>query len=203
MPHYNSGFWEANTMTVSNSGRKLDSFPVFCRFTGAWKRTSIWPLAFVGLFLATLLPSAASAGLYLGVKAGVTDVEIEDITVDTSPTNAGLLLGYRFPSILSGLSAEFEMTGSVRDGEVLDTDLGVTSRGIYAAYRTSGTFYLKARIGLMQAKLTGDFEESENGETYGLAVGFKPPIIRLELELDHTLIDDDVGYTSLALIYAL
>lgn len=59
--------------------------------------------------------------------------------------------------------------------------------------------YLKRRVGLMKAKLTGDFAEGENGESYGVAVGVDLPLVGLEL--DYTSIDDDVSLISVAVIY--
>ncbi len=151
------------------------------------------------LIASTFLPKVSHAGLYLGVRAGVTDVSIDNIEVDESPANAGLILGYKLPFIFSRISVEADLTRSVDDGEADGSDLGVDSNGVFLAYRTSGFFYLKGRVGLMRAGLTGDFAESENGEAYGVALGLR--FASLAAELDHTVIDDDVGYTSVALIF--
>ena len=151
------------------------------------------------LIASTFLPKVSHADFFVGVRAGVTDVSIDNFEVDESPSNAGLLLGYKLPFFLSRISLEADFTRSVSDGEVAGSDLGVDSNGLFLAYRTSGFFYLKGRVGLMKAELTGDFAESENGEAYGVALGLR--FASLAAELDHTVIDDDVGYTSVALIF--
>lgn len=151
------------------------------------------------LLFVSFVPTTAHADWYAGIRAGITDVSFDDIEVDSSPTNVGVLAGYEFSRFLPGLSAELEVTESLSDGEVLNSSLGVSSQGLYLAYRTGGMIYLKGRVGLMKAELTGDLAESENGESYGVAVGVDLPMVGLEL--DYTVIDDDIGYASVAVIY--
>lgn len=182
-------------MVVTNTKKPLSDF---LYQAGKNSLRQLIRFSAVLLLLVSLMPTA-HADWYAGIRAGLTEVSIDDIEVDSSPTNIGILAGYKFSRFLPGLSAELDITESISDGEVLNTSLGVASTGLYLAYRTAGPIYLKGRVGLMKAELTGDFAESENGESFGVAIGLDLPLFGLEL--DYTLIDDDVGFTSLVIIY--
>ncbi|MFK7859969.1 MAG: outer membrane beta-barrel protein [Granulosicoccus sp.] len=156
-----------------------------------------------GLTLLALctLPAAGIADWYLGAKVGTMRIGFDDNTVDSDPASVGIAAAYRFESILQGgLSAEVEITRGITSGEVSGFDLDVESQGIYVAYTTQGRYYLKGRLGLMDAALTaGDLSEDEGGETYGLAAGTR--IGQWALELDVTSIDDDVTFLSVGVVW--
>lgn len=151
---------------------------------------------------ALAVPSVVSAGGYVSAKLGVMDVGFDDVEVDSNPSSFGLTAGYRFDSLLQGLSAEFEFTRGIASGEVIGLDLDVESQGAYIAYQTSGQFYLKGRLGLMDAGLVaGSLSEDEGGESYGLAAGYR--IEPFAIELDITSIDDDITFMSLGVVWSL
>lgn len=160
----------------------------------------------IGLKKITLLcllaaPFAASANAYIGTKVGAMEVRFDDDEVNSSPSSIGVMLGYRFDSVLHGLSAEFELTRGVNSGEVSGLDLDVESQGVYVAYQTSGRLYLKGRLGFMNAALdAGVLSEDEGGETYGVAAGYR--FSPFAIELDVTSIDDDVTFLSLGVLYS-
>lgn len=135
----------------------------------------------------------------IGSSVGTMSVKFDEVDVDDSPVNAGILLGYHFTHWVQGLSIELEVTRTVTEGTVENVDLSVESQGLYVVYRTSHPVYAKVRLGIMEAALTGDFGEDEGGETYGVGVGWR--FNRFGVELDYTSIDDDVIYTSLGVNY--
>lgn len=150
--------------------------------------------------LMTCLSPAAHADLILGVKSGPMLVSFDEVESDSDPINAGLTFGYQFDTGAGRFGVEAEITRSVAAGKVADTDLEVESQGIYATYATRGPLYFKGKVGIMEASLVaGDLSEDEGGETYGVGVGMRLGLFRVELE--YTAIDDDVSFVSVGLIY--
>ncbi|MFT5503844.1 MAG: outer membrane immunogenic protein [Gammaproteobacteria bacterium] len=147
-------------------------------------------------------PMSASANWFLGAKAGNMAVSFDNDDVDSDPFSTGVTIGYDLSTSLQGLAAEFEITRTVSPGEVVDQDLEVDSQGLYLSYQTTGQFYFKGRLGLMDASLSaGALSEDEGGESYGLALGVRQG--QLAYELDFTAIDDDVSFISLGVIFRL
>lgn len=146
------------------------------------------------------LSSVAQAGFLIGVKAGPMLVGFDDVDVDEDPSSVGVLLGYEFDSRPGGFALEAEATRTTVAGTVVGVDLEVESQGLYLSYATRGKFYLKGRVGFMDAALVADsLSEDEGGETYGLAVGVRLGAVRLEL--DYTAVDDDVTFVSIGVVF--
>lgn len=155
----------------------------------------------VVVVLACLFFAAPLQAEYLlGVKVGTMSVSFDDADTDDNPVNAGLMLGYERRLSAGLLAFEVEITRSLSPGSVVDQDLEVDSQGVYVSFASSGSVYIKGRLGLMDASLSaGGLSEDEGGETYGLAVGYRAA--RFRAELDYTSIDDDVAFISVGLVY--
>jgi len=156
-------------------------------------------IIFIVLAVSLSWSGTALAEWSVGSKLGVMLVKFDDADVEDDPISAGLVLGYRFKSWISGLSAELDVTRSVVPGTVENADFSVESQGIYLAYRTSHQPYFKVRIGFMDASLTGNLAEREGGETFGAGLGWR--LNGLDVELDFTAIDDDINFASFGVIY--
>ena len=147
--------------------------------------------------LGCLMSTTVHADLYLGVKAGSMLIGFDDVEVSDDPVSAAASIGYQFDRF-PRLSIEAEVSRTVTPGLVAGNDLEVDSQGVYLSYTSAGRFYLKGRLGYMDAALSaGELSEDEGGETYGVAMGLRLP--GFNVELDYTSIDDDVSFISLGL----
>lgn len=123
---------------------------------------------------------------YVGVKAGtgVGSIDTENVL--------GFVLGYDFGSTLS---VEFEHANSEANSSV-----DITSNALYLAFRTEGDTYFKARGGFLHEKVErnygwrNDSSDSDSGLSLGLGVGHR--FNQLSLELEYTLIEQDVSYLT-------
>lgn len=156
---------------------------------------------FAVLLLLVGSPGAASAQMLIGAGVGSMAVSFDDDEVEKAPTNASFTLGYQFKSFAPGLAVELSISRSVEPGTVAGGELDVESMGMYLVYRAGNQFYVKGRAGLMNAAISGNLAEDENGETYGVGLGWR--MHDLSLELEYTSIDDDISFVSAGLLFQL
>ena len=158
-----------------------------------------------------------NSGPYIGAKYGQFYVDIEEVN---EPTDGGFLLGYRFGS---GAAIEFEHTEAQADIILDHTIIGgidLETNALYFAYRTPGTAYFKVKAGLLREKVTGEAsgadcyfdgyayycfsydtvieEKDDTGLSIGLGGGVNIGSVA-QLELEYTIIEQDVSFLSLGL----
>lgn len=154
---------------------------------------------------------ADSSHTYLGIKGGPLIIG-HGIPWNDDGVMMSVLFGYDVPDSGWAIEGEFSTTVSKptsdRDGY---GDLGVTTLGAYGAYRTSGRFYFKAKIGLLYEYLTssvsgGNITIDVDGPGMSIPIGIGGGMRvndRLSTEVEYTMIEADIGYASLALNWYL
>jgi hypothetical protein len=149
----------------------------------------------VGLVTLTVsvFNNAALAEFYFGAKTG--PMIIDKSGVD-DPTNLGLMLGYELPVplLIGALGVEGEVTRTVEDGSFLQRDVELDTAAAYAAFRTAGPVYFKARLGYADLDEEG-ISDIDGGTSAGVGVGLGLGLVQFELEF--TVLEDDVGFFSL------
>ena len=157
-------------------------------------------------FLLAAFSTSALAQNYVGVKGGVLNIG-RDIPFDDDGAMIGVLYGYDFPDNNFSFEGEFNTTVSKASSTNPSyDDLGVTTLAGYAAYRTPGRFYLKARLGLLYEYLTSsvtgittiDVEGSGIAISYGVGGGVSITE-QLNAEIEYTSIEADIAYASIGL----
>ena len=161
------------------------------------------------VFSETTVSSEASDSLhsYIGVKGGPLIIG-HGIPFNDDGVMLSILYGYDFPDNGWAVEGEFSTTVSKATSD-LDGygDLGVTTLGGYAVYRTSGRFYVKAKIGLLYeyltssvtgARITVDVDGPGMSIPIGIGGGMRVSD-KLSAEIEYTMIEADIGYPSLVL----
>ncbi len=145
--------------------------------------------------LVLVCSSAASAeGGYWGATVGLMDIDLPNAD---SPLNVGLRGGFSLPS---GWGFEAEYTNSLISGaaDVFDRDVDVDIQTLagYGTYRSYGDLYFKGRLGLLYEDVSvGSASSDDTGISLGAGVGFNySPNTNIELE--YTMIEEDVGFWS-------
>ena len=157
--------------------------------------------------------AAESSHTYLGIKGGPLIIG-HGIPFNDDGVMMSVLFGYDVPDSGWAIEGEFSTTVSKPTSDTEGYgDLGVTTLGAYGAYRTSGRFYLKAKIGLLYEYLTSSVSSSGGGITIDVdGPGMSIPIgigggmrvnERLSTEVEYTMIEADIGYASLVLNWHL
>lgn len=162
-------------------------------------------------FAETAIPSETedSAHSYIGIKGGPLIIG-HGIPFNDDGVMLSILYGYDFPDNGWSVEGEFSTTVSKATSDRPGYgDLGVTTLGGYAVYRTSGRFYVKAKIGLLYEYLTssvtssgGGFHVDVDGAGMSIPIGIGGGMHvgeRLTAELEYTMIEADIGYPSLVL----
>lgn len=149
--------------------------------------------------------SAHAEGLYIGGKVGIMTV---DDNAFNDATNAGVVLGYEFPSrTAASFAIEAEFTTSVSDGDFrvfgVNGDWDMDTQALYAAVRFGHQFYAKGRIGYLNEDVTaraGGFSanDDDSGLSAGLGGGWRVNE-HVSLEAEYTLIEEDVDFWSIGL----
>lgn len=152
---------------------------------------------FVALLSVSVSTHAAENQLYFGGKAGLMDA---DAAGHKDPLNIGAVIGFTFDENPNGsISLEGELTTTIKDGDLQgggDWDIGTI--GVYAAYRTAGDAYLKAKAGFVDQNASGtstDKVPDDTGASFGFGVGFRTSR-KAGLEFEYTILDD-VDFMSL------
>lgn len=141
------------------------------------------------------------SGFYLGVTAGKHKVDVDGMSGGSA---GGLVGGYR---IAKGLSIEAAFTASdlkpdVLPGCILEFD----TAAVYGAFRSAGKVYFKGRVGVLNESLTARDtcvglidDESDTGLSFGIGGGVR--FGKGALEIEYTLVEQDVDQISANLIY--
>lgn len=163
-------------------------------------------IIFAGIFAFLATASAqAQTPWYLGVKAGLMNADVSGFD---DATNIGLLLGYNFFDDNRGAFAiEGEFTTTIDKGDVrigsATGDWEVDTWAIYAAFRTAGPAYVKAKAGYLDEDVsvgvagTG-VSGSDSGFSFGAGFGFRMGQ-KTSLEFEYTVIEEDIDFISLGL----
>ena len=159
--------------------------------------------ALAGLLLAGLTAPvlAAESPLYIGLKIGTLEADFAGFG---KATNLGVMLGYDLHHDQNGTFAiETEFTTTISDGSVAgggawDADTIAAT----AAYRTAGSAYVKAKIGILRQDLNrsgGTLNAADSGIAYGAGVGARVNR-KVMLEVEYTRLSRDLSFLSLAYI---
>ena len=155
----------------------------------------LWLLCAAALFGAAPPLHAEETAAYFGLKAGAMRADSAGMH---AVANAGLTLGYG----RDALAAEAEITRSLRRGATVDSDThwGITTLAAYGVYRTSGTWYLKIKAGMLYEQITFKtsglaLPDSVSGGSAGAGFGWLSGGGR-RLELEYTLVERDVALLS-------
>lgn len=156
------------------------------------------------LVLLSFYTSIAHSDLYIGAKGGVMAVS-DDISFDDA-TSIGAVLGANIKD--SGLAIEGELTTSVSSAEHKTTDgaeLDIYTIALYGVYRSSGNFYFKGKGGLVYEYLNiSGFIFPIEGESIGLSLGAGGGFRindTASLEIEYTIIESDIDFISLGIIF--
>ena len=155
-------------------------------------------MAAAGALMAGMaMAPAALADMYFGVNAG--PMMIDGASFD-DPVNAGVLIGKEWGVVAGDIGVQAEFTTTINEGSFVyfpDVyDVSIDTQAIYGAFRTAGPVYLIAKAGLLREEVDiGGFSESDSGLAGGLGIGFSLGVAQLELE--YTVVEEDVAYASL------
>ena len=157
--------------------------------------------------LASVLTPAAAGNFYLGGTAGLMD---SDRNGFDDATSAGVLAGWEFFSKdIFHVLAETEFTSTVSDGDLRNGgekgDWDLDTRAVYLGSRLGDRAYVKVRFGYSWTDLSTDFagrsrSDSETSLSWGGALGWNFTS-HWGMQVDGTLVDSDVTYWNLGLLY--
>ena len=149
---------------------------------------------------------AQETSLYLSLKGGWM---MADPSKYGDAFNAGLLFGGLFfqdPSSGS-LAIEGEISRTLSDGRISSRpdrgDWEIDTIALYGVYRTPGKYYFKGKLGFLHEDVTfrhlnqRTINDDDTVFSLGLGVGWNIDD-RTSLELDYTLIEDDVDFLGAA-----
>ena len=139
---------------------------------------------------------------YVGIQAGQFSVDLSEFD---STNGVGVMLGYKVNNLVS---IEGALTTTGEDGDV--TVQGVqgvgnwdlTTTAVYAAIRSSGNLYFKGKVGYLYEKVTASISglfytsDSQSDFSYGVGAGWRIGD-GLGLELEYTIIEEDIDFISL------
>lgn len=139
--------------------------------------------------------------LYFGIKAGQMDPDADGFD---EATNVGLIAGYDLSRDANGtLALEVEYTRSLSEGDVrFGGEWEIETLAGYGAYRTAGDVYVKAKAGVLSEDVkvsrTGGAIASgkDSGFSFGAGVGVRLNR-KVGLEIEYTIIEEDIGFLSL------
>ncbi|HSC77585.1 MAG TPA: hypothetical protein VLB32_03385 [Candidatus Acidoferrales bacterium] len=141
---------------------------------------------------------SAMADLYFGVNAGA--MMIDGASYD-DPANAGVLIGKEWGVVAGDIGVQAELTTTINDGTYVGFpapyvhDVTIDTQAIYGVFRTAGPVYLIAKAGVLHEEVeVGPFSEDDTGLAGGVGVGFSIGVAQLELE--YTMVEEDIGYLS-------
>jgi hypothetical protein len=173
---------------------------VFMRKLSGW----IWCLLLI--FLAgNAQAQEQERTIYLGIKGGLM---MPDISSLDNAFNFGLQFGgyvHQDPKIGS-FAIEGEATITLSDGDVslgaIDGDWDVDVVAAYGVYRSPGEVYFKGKLGLAYEDVTVDYSglgsasDDDFNISLGFGVGWNIPE-QGSLELEYTIIEEDIDFLSL------
>ncbi len=157
----------------------------------------------VVLLSLTLLSGTSSAtGWYLGATVGRMIYESgsdqDDAPDRDDLTNFGIVLADR---INSYMALEAGLTVSATRADTGSGDKwGVSTAAAYVVYRSTGKYFLKAKVGALSETVTiGDASRSQSGLSVGLGGGLQAGPGSVEIE--GTVVTEDMFFASLTYIF--
>lgn len=142
-------------------------------------------LFLIPVWLLIAIPAGAQS-LYFGLRGGPM---FSDVRGMDEAVNIGLLLGYNFRDIdyrddrIGSLSMELEGATTLVEGDVttakfFDGSWSIDTAGVFLAYRTPHTFYVKGKAGLEYVDISvshvgDDFSDSGFGFSWGVGGGWR------------------------------
>jgi hypothetical protein len=153
-----------------------------------------------------VLPVVAG-NFYLGGTVGLMD---SDRSRFDDATNAGVLAGWEFFSKdVFHVLAETEITTTVSDGDLEHRgqkgDWDLDTRALYLGSRIGDRAYIKVRFGYSWTDISTDFagqsrSESDTSLSWGGSLGWNFTG-HWAVQVDGTMVDSDVNYWNLGLLY--
>ena len=140
-----------------------------------------------------------TSGNYIGARIARLNIS-RDLNYSNG-TSLGVLFGHNIEGGDFAVEGEMTVPISNADGsEAAFGDLSVFTLGVYGAYRSQGDLYFKGRAGILYEYLNVDFrglpvEGDAMGLSLGLGGGYRISD-DLELELEYTVIEADIGMVS-------
>ena len=162
---------------------------VVCRFTS---------IVFF-LFALCTVNVYADNKVYAGVKGGTMITSLQGLS---DANNIGLVVGYKFNK---SFAVEGEFSTSSSDGDVAGFgSWSLDTYAVYAAGRWGSKAYLKGKAGFVHEKIdiTGGIgiAGSDTGLSLGLGAGYHFSD-KVNVELEYTIIDEDIDFFSLGVNY--
>ncbi len=167
------------------------------------KKATAIVLLSAGLSLASasVLAENVASGFYVGLKTGAMIPEHRENNFNS----LGFLAGYNFDY---GLSAEYEQTHAnpniYTDGDKIEAHY--KTQTAYGVWRSGDVFYGKVKAGVSHiyedAKIAGQGNrESQSGNRFSTGVGAGVRIgDHAMVEAEYTVLDQNMGYASIAAI---
>ena len=144
--------------------------------------------------------------LYIGVKGGPMVTSIDGLG---NAMNAAFLAGYRFHEAdTGGFSLEAEYSISVLDGDATVSGLSgswdVTTFAYYGVFRSSGKTYFKGKFGRVEEDVKISIggisvAVTDTGTSFG--IGFGKMMENSSLEIEYTIIEEDINFLSIGYIF--
>jgi len=160
-------------------------------------------IAATGFASTNLIAEESNSGPYIGVKTGTMSVDVSGFD---SVSATAFTLGASFNEN-SSIELEFANSSS-GDIDGLTGDFTIKTAAVYYAFRSSGPAYVKGRIGFLQETVDINIEScgyyslcdlsgDETGLSIGFGGGFKVGFA--SIELDYTLVEEDVSFIALGI----
>lgn len=163
------------------------------------KHAHLW-MVLLGGWLAGAPAQAQENPVYFGLKAGQMDADQGGFD---AASNIGVIFGYAMVRDVRGAFAlEGEYTLNLSKGDIAGGgDWKVETLAVYGAYRTADTVYLKAKAGALRQDVrcrgsSRDICGKDSGLSLGAGVGWRLNR-KIGLELEYTMIEEDIGFLSL------
>jgi len=158
---------------------------------------------------ASVSQAADERDWYVGAKLGW--MSSSDSDFDES-MNLGLVAGLHLPGIElpfeANVAVEGEYSTSISDGDweegSLEGEWDIDTFAVYGVVRTDGDIYFKGKGGIIyeDISVSGDVSDSASSTdlSFGLGAGWKLND-KLSLEAEFTLIEEDVSFFSIGVLY--
>lgn len=153
--------------------------------------------AFVLLIAGIYTPYAAAGEWLVGAKAGVVDI---DFSAADAGVGGSFMLGKEVIDLVAAdIAIEGELTESLSDPEIGNSEISFSSKALYASLRTAGPIYVIGKLGVASA----EFENTDDtGSSLGVGVGFSLGGLRWEVEYTTFEVENtDVNYITLGLSF--
>lgn len=145
---------------------------------------------------------AEESPLYAGLRVGSLSADLPGLE-DTAAI--ALTFGYDVRTDPNGaLAVEAEISRTITDGDISGGGgWDARTAGAYAAYRTAGAVYVKAKAGYLDQSINqsggSTLNADDAGFTYGAGGGWRINS-KAGLELEYTSMSDDLRFLSLAYV---